>query len=101
MNPERRAFLRTALVLSGAVAMPRSFLSHALTGVNSQAADLFSRMSWFNEPASFKVSGTQLQVHSRSKSDSWRKTFYGYTTDKRPFLHPTRNLPRRNARRIL
>src|SRR5215469_7043435 len=87
MNPERRALLRTALVLSGAVAMPRSVLLHAPTGVTSQPTDLFSRMSWFNEPASFKVSGTELEVHSRPKSDFWRKTFYGYTTDNGHFFH--------------
>ena len=85
MNPGRRALLRKALVLSGAVAMPGSLL-HA-PGVTSQPTDLFSRMSWFNEPASFKVSGTQLQVRSRPKSDFWRKTFYGYTTDNGHFFH--------------
>ena len=87
MNPERRALLRKALVLSGAVAMQRSVLLPAPTGVTSQPTDLFSRMSWFNEPASFKVSGTELEVHSRPKSDFWRKTFYGYTTDNDHFFH--------------
>lgn len=67
--------------------MPRSVLLPAPTGVTSQPTDLFSRMSWFNEPASFKVSGTELEVHSRPKSDFWRKTFYGYTTDNGHFFH--------------
>ena len=87
MNPGRRALLRKALVLSGAVAMPRSVFLHAPTGGTSQTTDLFSRMSWFNEPAFFKVSGTELQVRSRPKSDFWRKTFYGYTTDNGHFFH--------------
>lgn len=39
-----------------------------------------------NEPASSKVSGNQLLVHSRPKTDFWRKTFYGYVTDNGHFF---------------
>jgi regulation of enolase protein 1 (concanavalin A-like superfamily) len=34
-----------------------------------------------NEPASYKRLGETKVVHSRSKTDFWRKTFYGYITD--------------------
>jgi uncharacterized protein len=49
--------------------------------------DLIARMSWMNEPASWKSSGDVLKVRSRGKTDFWRKTFYGYVTDNGHFFH--------------
>jgi len=48
---------------------------------------LLSRMTWMNEPASWHRSGEKLSVRSRSKTDFWRKTFYGYVTDNGHFFH--------------
>jgi hypothetical protein len=48
---------------------------------------LEERMTWLNEPASSKISGGQLTVRSRPKTDFWRKTFYGYVTDSGHFFH--------------
>jgi regulation of enolase protein 1 (concanavalin A-like superfamily) len=31
--------------------------------------------------------GETMAVHSRSKTDFWRKTFYGYITDNGHFFH--------------
>jgi regulation of enolase protein 1 (concanavalin A-like superfamily) len=44
-------------------------------------------MTWMNEPAWAKTAGGQLVVHSLPKTDFWRKTFYGYTTDNGHFFH--------------
>jgi hypothetical protein len=44
-------------------------------------------MTWLNDPASWKKSGDQLVVRSRPKTDFWRKTFYGYSTDNGHFFH--------------
>ena len=49
--------------------------------------DLFERMKWMNEPASWNRSGQVLVVRSRNKTDFWRKTFYGYITDNGHFFH--------------
>jgi hypothetical protein len=43
--------------------------------------DLVERMTWMNEPASWKRTGDTLAVQSRGKTDFWRKTFLGYVTD--------------------
>lgn len=42
---------------------------------------LFSKMKWFNEPASSKQAANQLVVTTKPKTDFWRKTFYDYVTD--------------------
>jgi len=54
---------------------------------SSGSTDLFARMSWLNEPASWSKAGDKLLVRSRSKTDFWRKTFYGYITDNGHFFH--------------
>ena len=47
---------------------------------------LVERMTWLNEPASWKDFGGTLFVRSRAKTDFWRKTFYGYITDNGHFF---------------
>lgn len=47
-------------------------------------------MSWFNEPASWKVSGNKLEMAVTPKSDYWRETHYGFTVDDGPFYYTTR-----------
>jgi len=93
MQWDRRKFLqRSALAASVA---PTALMSHHLvTQVSLQTAptadsgnSLAERMTWLNEPASSKISGGQLTVRSRAKTDFWRKTFYGYITDNGHFFH--------------
>ena len=81
----------------------RSFLIHScgtaavLAGSNAFASipevagseDITGKMTWLNEPASWKHSGDQLIVRSRPKTDFWRKTFYDYVTDNGHFFHVT------------
>lgn len=87
MIPDRRTFLRTSLAVSCVAALGKNALSEAPPILALRGADLLTRMTWMNEPASSKVSGTQLLVHSRPKTDFWRKTFYGYITDNGHFFH--------------
>jgi hypothetical protein len=49
--------------------------------------NLLSRMKWMNEPASAKITGDQIVVHSRAKTDFWQKTFDGYVADNGHFYH--------------
>jgi len=51
--------------------------------------NLFTRMSWLNEPASSKINGTELTVRSKPKTDFWQKTFDGYVADSGHFFHFT------------
>jgi regulation of enolase protein 1 (concanavalin A-like superfamily) len=84
MQFTRRTFLQHSLLTASALTVrPQSLLPRLV-----QAADsLLGRMSWLNEPASAKISGDQLSVRSRAKTDFWRKTFYGYITDNGHFFH--------------
>jgi regulation of enolase protein 1 (concanavalin A-like superfamily) len=61
--------------------------SKATPNTEARNSDLFSRMSWMNEPASYKRLGATILVQSRSKTDFWRKTFYGYITDNGHFFY--------------
>ncbi len=58
------------------------------------ASEAFSQnlnsMNWFNEPASWKVSGNKLEMYVTPKSDYWRETHYGFTVDDGPFYYATR-----------
>jgi regulation of enolase protein 1 (concanavalin A-like superfamily) len=87
MHCDRRAFVQQSLVLATAVLMGEGAseaLSHARSG---GTADLIAQMVWMNEPESEKRSGDRLVVRSRSKTDFWRKTFYGYITDNGHFFY--------------
>ena len=57
--------------------MGKSVVAQASPTPTLQETELLARMNWMNEPASSKVSGTRFVVHSRPKTDFWRKTFYG------------------------
>jgi uncharacterized protein len=88
MKLDRRNFVRESLLLTGAVAVaPTVAATLPSLAITPPAEDLVARMTWFNEPASWKKSGDQLIVHSRPKTDFWRKTFYGYITDNGHFFH--------------
>jgi regulation of enolase protein 1 (concanavalin A-like superfamily) len=77
----RRSFVAQAIAFAGTLSI--------LNATPTQAADndLIARMTWFNEPALSRRVGEKLVVHSRPKTDFWRKTFYGYITDNGHFLH--------------
>jgi uncharacterized protein len=71
-----------------------SFASIAVVGEQlfagdpqTTGSDIISRMAWMNKPAFVRSSGNKLVVKSRSKTDFWRKTFYGYITDNGHFFH--------------
>ena len=80
-NTTRRSFIAKATAFVGALAMAKA------TFGASADTDLISRMTWLNEPATSKRVAEKLIVHSRPKTDFWRKTFYGYITDNGHFLH--------------
>ena len=87
MKTNRRRFMLQSL---GASTLPiLSGLANAFSlPLGGQAEiDLFQRMSWMNEPASWKVVSGKILAHSRPKTDFWRKTFYGYITDNGHFFH--------------
>ncbi len=89
MRPDRRTFLRNSL---GAACT--SLVGVRLLGGGPQSGkqdSLRARMSWLNEPASWKTIGEKLLVHSKPKTDFWRKTFYGYVTDNGHFFHLSAN----------
>src|SRR5437870_13906358 len=85
MRCDRRTFLRqSVLAASGFTMGGRLF---AQVHPRSVAGDsLVERMTWLNEPASWKGFGGKLFVRSRAKTDFWRKTFYGYITDNGHFF---------------
>jgi uncharacterized protein len=80
---DRRQFL-AGTSFAGAVLLDASRVRAAAPAV---ADDLVSRMTWLNEPASWKKEEGRITVRSRPKTDFWRKTFFGYVTDNGHFLH--------------
>jgi len=84
---DRRQFVNRSALGAGAL-----FLDAAQWAASAWAAapaneDLFSNMSWMNEPASAKISGNAITVRSRAKTDFWQKTFDGYVADTGHFFH--------------
>jgi len=95
MNPaNRREFLAQAGTL-GFGALWRSFPGSAELPFGATAElgestvsgkSLFAKMKWLNEPAAARLSGNQLAVTTKPKTDYWRKTFYEYVTDNGHFF---------------
>jgi len=83
----RRGFLHASLGLTYAVAAGKTLLAQATHGGLRETSELAARMTWMNEPASWKKSGDQLIVRSRPKTDFWRTTFTGNVTDNGHFFH--------------
>jgi hypothetical protein len=81
----RRRFIEGALVLTAGVVLSDQ-LGNAEAAPSPQD-NLFSRMTWMNEPASSKIVGDQIVVRSRAKTDFWQKTFDGYVADNGHFYH--------------
>ena len=87
MQTERRTFLRQSLLVSCATIIGSARVKALYPLAADTKTDLIARMTWMNEPASWKRSGDVLTVRSRAKTDFWRKTFYGYVTDNGHFFH--------------
>ena len=86
MRCDRRTFVNRSLAVAGAL-MTGAATSEAGPNIEVRNGDLFSRMKWMNEPVSYKRVGETMVVHSRAKTDFWRKTFYGYITDNGHFFY--------------
>jgi regulation of enolase protein 1 (concanavalin A-like superfamily) len=85
----RRVFLGDAVSLAGAALVHNLAIDPAQAQTNSSAPELVRRMKWMNPPQSWEPAAGRILVHSRPKTDFWRKTFYGYVTDNGHFLHLT------------
>ena len=84
---DRRRFIGKAILATGALwlnaAQGLARNNALLTGPDQ----LFDHMIWMNEPASAKITGSELTVRSRAKTDFWQKTFDGYVADNGHFFH--------------
>lgn len=47
---------------------------------------MFDRMTWLHEPAQWSVRDGALHAVTADRTDFWRATFYGWTTDNGHFL---------------
>ncbi len=86
MGFTRRTFLRQSLAVTCTTVFGGRMLAQ-IAQASGDSTDLFARMSWLNEPASWNKSSGKLLVRSRPKTDFWRKTFYSYITDNGHFFH--------------
>ncbi|MCL4639772.1 MULTISPECIES: DUF1349 domain-containing protein [Olivibacter] len=50
-------------------------------------AQTLEKMTWFNEPAEWKIDGRQFTMEVTPKSDYWRVSHYGFTVDDAPFYY--------------
>jgi len=87
MPPSRRSFLQHSLA---AAALLRAGTAPAQQNAPSKpwlvAGDLVAKMNWLNPPASVTYGAGTVTARSRSRTDFWRKTFYGYVTDNGHFF---------------
>jgi len=101
MPSSRRTFVRQscAAALAGAAAMTAAAAKKkkkqqapeqpAVTPSDKpwmEAGELISQMQWLNPPASARFDTGLVTVRSKSRTDFWRKTFYGYVTDNGHFF---------------
>jgi hypothetical protein len=82
---DRRRFIEESLLLTAGSMLFDQTLNAAIAP--SPHDNLLARMTWMNEPASSKITGEQLVVLSRPKTDFWQKTFDGYVADNGHFYH--------------
>src|SRR4051812_15101380 len=81
---DRRRFIeRLGIVSGGAALLHQAY--HAQAAPPPQD-NLLSAMKWMNEPASAKITGEQIVVSSRAKTDFWQKTFDGFVADNGHFF---------------
>ena len=100
MAPNRRTFVRQSIAatLAGAAAMTAAGARKnkqpappplQVTPSDKpwlEAGELISQMQWLNPPASVRFDTGLVTVHSKPRTDFWRKTFYGYVTDNGHFF---------------
>lgn len=79
-TPSRREFL-TELTAASLV-LPR--MAFALAQNVDRPTEV---LHWMNPPKHWKLEGTSLLCAADSKTDFWRKTFYGYITDNGHFYY--------------
>ena len=53
------------------------------------AAQTLEKMTWFNEPEQWEISGNTLSLFVTPQSDYWRISHYGFTVDDAPFYYAT------------
>lgn|SRR5208283_855205 len=87
-------FSRRSLLAGSCTTVALAVLPNSLTWGKTPAneaqtpnEDFLARMTWFNEPASWKRSGDQVIARSRPKTDFWRKTFVEHIIDNGHFFH--------------
>ena len=86
MRCDRRRFVNRSLAAAGAL-ITGAATSEATPDTDARNTVPYARMRWMNEPASYKIRGETMVVRTRSKTDFWRKTFYGYITDNGHFFY--------------
>ena len=87
MGIDRRQFVNRSALMAGSLFLNGPHLAQNAWAAAPANEDLFSRMSWMNEPASAKITGNAITVRSRAKTDFWQKTFDGYMADNGHFFH--------------
>jgi regulation of enolase protein 1 (concanavalin A-like superfamily) len=87
MGMDRRQFVDRSALVAGALFLDLAQWTAKAWASPSANEDLFSHMSWMNEPASAKITGNAITVRSRAKTDFWQKTFDGYMADNGHFFH--------------
>src|SRR5690349_11301782 len=87
MGMDRRQFVDRSALVAGALFLDAAQWTAKAWASPSASEDLFSHMSWMNEPASAKITGNAITVRSRAKTDFWQKTFDGYMADNGHFFH--------------
>lgn len=55
--------------------------------LSSYAAPVLEEMSWLNEPAQWALADGVLRAVTEWRTDFWRETLYGWTTDNGHFFH--------------
>lgn len=50
-------------------------------------AQSLDKMTWFNEPEQWNISGNKLTMSVTPQSDYWRISHYGFTVDDAPFYY--------------
>jgi hypothetical protein len=71
------------------ISMKKKYLLGLLlvTAAQLAGAQSLEKMTWFNEPETWKVADGKLTMNVTPKSDYWRISHYGFTVDDAPFYY--------------
>ena len=83
----RRRFINQSALVAGALFLNPVYEVAEAGSVVTQSDELLKHMSWLNEPTSTKITGNEILVRSRAKTDFWQKTYDGYAADNGHFFH--------------